>query len=201
VIYFVKPRGRPFVKIGYARCVGARLMHLQTASPDELRVLAVVPGGPDKEMVVHARFAHLRVRGEWFHYTDEVRGFLRAEGRRYRPEIHDRPAHSRLDRRRRQSGRVVVWVQRSAGRRALMLQWHDPDTGKRKSKSAGTPDACLAESRRCDLETELNRVREAEGEEGESGSFSWRHGGRNKPDDAGADIPAAPPQPFGAEGG
>ena len=34
--------------------------------------------------------------------------------------------------------RVTVWVQRFKDRQHLMLQWIDPDTGKRKSRSAGT---------------------------------------------------------------
>jgi hypothetical protein len=34
--------------------------------------------------------------------------------------------------------RVTVWVQRFKDRPHLMLQWTDPDTGRRKSKSAET---------------------------------------------------------------
>jgi integrase len=37
-----------------------------------------------------------------------------------------------------------------------MLQWHDPDTGKRKSRSAGTCNPLDAEKARADLEYELN---------------------------------------------
>jgi integrase len=37
-----------------------------------------------------------------------------------------------------------------------MLQWHDPATGKRKSKSAGTCNPLDAETARADLEYELN---------------------------------------------
>jgi integrase len=51
--------------------------------------------------------------------------------------------------------RVTVWVQRFPDRPNLMLQWHDPDTGKRKSKSAGTADEGEAEQARADLEYEL----------------------------------------------
>jgi hypothetical protein len=36
--------------------------------------------------------------------------------------------------------RVSVWVQRFNDRPHLVLQWLDPDTGKRKSQSAGTAD-------------------------------------------------------------
>jgi integrase len=52
--------------------------------------------------------------------------------------------------------RITVWVQHFADREYLMLQWHDPDTGKRKSKSAGTNNPLQAEQRRADLEYELN---------------------------------------------
>ena len=52
--------------------------------------------------------------------------------------------------------RLTVWVQRFKDRPTLMLQWIDPDTGQRKSKSAKTHDALKAEKARADLEYELN---------------------------------------------
>jgi hypothetical protein len=58
--------------------------------------------------------------------------------------------------------RITVWVQRFKDRQALMLQWLDPDTGRRKSKSAGTDDAKQAEIARADLETDLNHGRHKE---------------------------------------
>jgi integrase len=51
---------------------------------------------------------------------------------------------------------VVVWVQRFADRPNLMLQWTDPETGGRKSKSAGTADEKEAERKRAELEYQLN---------------------------------------------
>jgi integrase len=51
---------------------------------------------------------------------------------------------------------VHVWAQRFPDRRNLVLQWVDPDTGQRKSKSAGTDDPDKAETARRDLEYELN---------------------------------------------
>src|SRR5262249_54356218 len=53
--------------------------------------------------------------------------------------------------------RVHVWVQRFKDRPTLVLQWHDPTTGKRKSKSAGTADMDAAERIRADLEYELSK--------------------------------------------
>jgi integrase len=52
--------------------------------------------------------------------------------------------------------RVTVWVQRFKDRPHLVLQWLDPDTGRRKSKSAETADPVDAEQARADLEYELN---------------------------------------------
>src|SRR6476661_7264939 len=52
--------------------------------------------------------------------------------------------------------RVTVWVQQFKDRASLMLQWIDPDTGQRKSKSAKTADEKEAEQARADLEYELS---------------------------------------------
>jgi integrase len=52
--------------------------------------------------------------------------------------------------------RITVWVQRFKDRDTLMLQWLDPETGRRKSKSAETADPKEAEEKRADLEYELN---------------------------------------------
>jgi integrase len=52
--------------------------------------------------------------------------------------------------------RINVWVQRFKDRPTLVLQWIDPETGRRKSKSAGTSDPAKAEDARSDWEYELN---------------------------------------------
>jgi len=66
------------------------------------------------------------------------------------------------------SKRVVVWVQHFADRPYLMLQWHDPETGQRRSKSAETADEAEAERKRTDLEYELNH-----GTYREASKLSW----------------------------
>jgi hypothetical protein len=55
--------------------------------------------------------------------------------------------------------RVHVWVQEFKDRGNLVLQWFDPDTGKRKSRSAKTADPDKAEAARLDLEADLNNGR------------------------------------------
>jgi integrase len=64
--------------------------------------------------------------------------------------------------------RVKVWVQRFKDRPALMLQWIDPETGARKSRSAKTSDPEAAETARADLEYELTH-----GKYQEASRMSW----------------------------
>jgi hypothetical protein len=63
---------------------------------------------------------------------------------------------------------VTVWVQPFKDRPFPLLQWHDPITNKRKSKSAGTADDKGVERARADLEYELNH-----GLHMEASSLSW----------------------------
>jgi hypothetical protein len=55
--------------------------------------------------------------------------------------------------------RISVWVQQFKDRPTLMLRWIDPDTGRRKSRGAGTADEKEAEGKRVDLESDLNNRR------------------------------------------
>jgi hypothetical protein len=68
-----------------------------------------------------------------------------------------------LDRRivmpEKHSKRITVWVQHYSDRPYLLLQWIDPDTGKRKNQSTGTADEKEAEAQRVDLEADLNACR------------------------------------------
>ena len=66
--------------------------------------------------------------------------------------------------------RVTVWVQRFRDRSTLMLQWRDPDTGQRKSRSTKTNDPKEAEKARADLEYELNH-----GKYQEPSKLDWQH--------------------------
>jgi integrase len=63
---------------------------------------------------------------------------------------------------------VKVWVQAFKDRPHLVLQWHDPDTGRRRSKSAGTADPKEAEQARADLEYELRH-----GKHQEASRMTW----------------------------
>jgi integrase len=52
--------------------------------------------------------------------------------------------------------KIVVYLLAPLDRDKLQLQWTCPDTGRRKSRSAGTADPDIAEQKRSDLEYELN---------------------------------------------
>jgi hypothetical protein len=64
--------------------------------------------------------------------------------------------------------RIRVWVQRFKDRPNLILQWHDPFTGTRKSKSAETTIPAVAEMKGTELEYELNH-----GLHKEASRMSW----------------------------
>jgi integrase len=63
---------------------------------------------------------------------------------------------------------VTVWVQRFKDRPHLVLQWINPDTGRRKSKSAKTADPKEAKQAAADLEYELRHGRYSE-----TGEIAW----------------------------
>lgn len=60
------------------------------------------------------------------------------------------------------SDRVSVWVVAFKDRPNLMLQWLDPETGRRKSKSAGTADEKTARQEAADLSYKLTNGLHAE---------------------------------------
>lgn len=66
------------VKIGRTRNVRERLADLQSANGEELRLIAAWRGVPKTEQELHAEYADLRLRGEWFVATPELLRDMRA---------------------------------------------------------------------------------------------------------------------------
>jgi integrase len=60
------------------------------------------------------------------------------------------------------SQRIHVWVTHFGNRNALQLQWIEPDTGLKRTRSARTSSEAEAEARRVDLEADLNAGRHRE---------------------------------------
>lgn len=72
MIYFVQTGDNRHIKIGYARDVRKRVASLQTGAPLGIKVLGVQPGDFAIEKALHARFAALRMAGEWFEAAPEL---------------------------------------------------------------------------------------------------------------------------------
>lgn len=75
MIYFVSQNKH--LKIGYSNDPAFRVKCLQTSSPIKLKLIATMPGDSKTESGLHYMFNHLRARGEWFRYTDELKLFVR----------------------------------------------------------------------------------------------------------------------------
>lgn len=71
-VYFITCRMVNMVKIGCAYNPRRRLDTMQCGCPVELTLEAMLKGSFVEEREYHARFDHLRVRGEWFRITAEI---------------------------------------------------------------------------------------------------------------------------------
>jgi hypothetical protein len=81
MIYFVFQPSVLAIKIGMCRSPHSfcnRLAGLQIGSADELKPLGFAEGGWKEEQSLHARFGHLRIRGEWFKDHSDLREYIRA---------------------------------------------------------------------------------------------------------------------------
>lgn len=64
------------VKIGFTDTrPDIRLKALQTGNPQELVLVGAIKGRSGLERTLHQAFAHLRIRGEWFRWTNEIAGY------------------------------------------------------------------------------------------------------------------------------
>lgn len=77
-IYFIKNRTR--IKIGrtYLNPL-CRLAVIQTSSSSRVWIMGTIDNATsDRESELHARFAHLRIRGEWFRSDPDLFDFIAA---------------------------------------------------------------------------------------------------------------------------
>jgi hypothetical protein len=64
-VYFIGSADGP-IKIGMSCDPQARCAAMQIGHPDDVRILALTPGGRTLEKAYHERFGFARLRGEWF---------------------------------------------------------------------------------------------------------------------------------------
>lgn len=75
-VYFIQGvRGGP-IKIGFAMVPERRLADLQAGSNVELPLICCVPGFPQTEGELHARFEKERLHGEWFRASGRLKRFI-----------------------------------------------------------------------------------------------------------------------------
>lgn len=74
VVYFVA--AGKYLKIGFSVDVHARIESFRTGCPDEIELLATIPGGAKEERRLHKRFAHLHHRGEWFRFEGSLADYV-----------------------------------------------------------------------------------------------------------------------------
>lgn len=77
-VYFLLSEEAKAIKIGHSVSPEFRLDEYQKYSPFKLRLLGAIKGGLPKERELHRRFAHLRMRGEWFRAEPELVEFVEA---------------------------------------------------------------------------------------------------------------------------
>jgi hypothetical protein len=76
-IYFILDQKSNAVKIGFtADKSGDRLSGVQVGNPNPLSVIKSINGTMRQEKELQAQFAHLKMIGEWFEATDELRQFI-----------------------------------------------------------------------------------------------------------------------------
>lgn len=81
-VYFIFNIDCQAIKIGVAKNVEKRLKSLQTSSPSILELLHKIQLDSLKEAfklesLLHKRFANLRINGEWFKASEELRNYIR----------------------------------------------------------------------------------------------------------------------------
>jgi hypothetical protein len=75
-VYFIAEEGTERVKIGTTRYpVWVRLKELQYIHPRQLILMRAIAGNEKQECAAHKTFAHLRLDGEWFAYSDDMWDF------------------------------------------------------------------------------------------------------------------------------
>ncbi len=79
MVYFIQMGDDGPIKIGFTEITAeTRMASLQTSTPMKLQILGTIPRvGIQTERVLHKRFSHLRVRGEWFQPEWELLEYIR----------------------------------------------------------------------------------------------------------------------------
>ena len=84
-VYFAQRAADGLIKIGCSRSVNVRMQNIRA------KLIGAVPGDRAIEVLFHKRFAHLRVRGEWFKPGDDLLHYIRTEAQGHKPDTEMMP--------------------------------------------------------------------------------------------------------------
>jgi hypothetical protein len=102
--YFIQAKEGGLIKIGYtSKHPEIRLRDLQIGSPQELTILATIPG--NVETSLHRLFANWRQHGEWFQACPELVSYIRNNS----SQLHEAPKHMPLSDRYIQPPNTPAW--------------------------------------------------------------------------------------------
>jgi hypothetical protein len=78
MVYFIKVNNR--VKIGYSSNMSKRFLSLKTSNPysNEIELLLLIDGEKSYEKKLHKKFSDVRICGEWFLYSSEIKDFIKS---------------------------------------------------------------------------------------------------------------------------
>lgn len=76
LIYFADASWAGQIKIGYTANLAVRYQTFLVEHPMPVKILAVLPGGPELESALHARFARLRTHNQWFQDCPDLREYI-----------------------------------------------------------------------------------------------------------------------------
>ena len=75
-VYFIRINGRGPVKIGFAIAVKKRISQLSVGTHKKPVLIASMMGTQKTEKKLHAKYEKLRIKGEWFRYTGDLKVFI-----------------------------------------------------------------------------------------------------------------------------
>jgi hypothetical protein len=77
-VYFVTCERPMFpIKIGFAADLRSRMTSLQVSMPWPIKLLVALEGKLADEEMLHRKFAHLRMEGEWFYRHEDILGVVK----------------------------------------------------------------------------------------------------------------------------
>ena len=75
-VYFIQSADDGSIKIGTSKDVPGRIRSIVWETKRQLTLLAMMSGDRDIEQSLHRRFAHARIRGEWFRPVPELLAYI-----------------------------------------------------------------------------------------------------------------------------